>query len=444
MVQTLIRLPFAGATLVTQGVGNGFSHTGSSHFAYDFDLDFGQQVLAVAAGRVVAMRETVVDGGPASYAGDPSLGPSNIGNFVTLEHVINGRVFYSSYFHLRQGSVPLTVGSVVEEGTVLGQVGNTGARSGTHLHVQFGATAIQWQAGLVAYAAPTSTNSTLAQELRFVGYDGVASLTAGSRVTGALAGDFAANTGTEAELALGVTGSGAVALPRDMDWFRIEVQAGQSYTVTVNAAAGSSLDAHLRLHDANGRLIGSDDDSGPGSNARLNFVANQTTHLFLSAGGFGNSTGTYTVSFDPRGVMKTGTAGADHLTGGLGNDQLRGLSGHDTLIAGAGNDRLSGDAGNDVLYGGTGRDVIDGGTGRDTLFGGSGADVFVFQQGDGIDSLRDFQNGFDRIQVEGVRGFSALAFSTAVGGTWVDYGNGAVYVRGMTPAQFDASDFIFA
>ena len=113
MVQTLIRLPFAGSTLVTQGVGNGFSHTGGTHFAYDFDLDFGQQVLAVAAGRVVAMRETVVDGRPASFAGDPSLGPSNVGNFVTLEHVINGRVFYSSYFHLRQGSVPLTIGSVV-------------------------------------------------------------------------------------------------------------------------------------------------------------------------------------------------------------------------------------------------------------------------------------------------------------------------------------------
>jgi Ca2+-binding RTX toxin-like protein len=444
MVQTLIRLPFSGATVVTQGVGNGFSHTGATHFAYDFDLDFGQQVLAVAAGRVVAMRETVVDGRPASFAGDPSLGPSNIGNFVTLEHVINGRVFYSSYFHLRQGSVPLSVGSVVEEGDVLGQVGNTGARSGTHLHVQFGTTAVQWQAGLVAYAAPSSANTLLAQELRFVGYDGVGALGAGSTVTAGAASDFAANTGTEAHLALNTPGSGAIALPRDLDWFRIEVQAGQSYTVSVNAADGSSLDAFLRLHDANGQMISSDDDSGPGSNARLNFVANQTTHLFLSAGGFGNSTGSYTVGFEPRGVTKTGGAGADRLTGGLGADQLRGLSGNDTLIASAGNDRLSGDAGNDVLYGGTGRDVIDGGSGRDTLFGGSGVDVFVFQQGDGIDSLRDFQNGVDRLQVEGVRGFSALTFSTAVGGTWVDYGNGAVYVRGMTPGQFDSSDFIFA
>jgi Ca2+-binding RTX toxin-like protein len=444
MVKTLIRLPFAGATLVTQGVGNGFSHAGATHFAYDFDLDFGQQVLAVAAGRVVAMRESVVDGGPTSYAGDPSLGASNIGNFVTLEHVINGRVFYSSYFHLRQGSVPLTIGSVVEEGHVLGQVGNTGARSGTHLHVQFGTTTVQWQAGLVANAAPSSAHSLLAHELRFVGYDGVATLGAGSTVTAGAASDFAANTGTTAHLALNTPGSGAIALPRDLDWFRIEVQAGQSYTVSVNAGAGSSLNTVLRLHDANGQMIGLDDDSGPGSNARLHFVANQTTHLFLSAGGFGNSTGSYIVGFEPRGVTMTGGAAADRLTGGLGADRLHGLSGNDTLIASAGNDRLSGDAGNDLLYGEIGRDVIDGGNGRDTLFGGSGVDVFVFQQGDGIDSLRDFQNGVDRLQVEGVRGFSALAFSAAVGGTWVDYGNGTVHVRGMTPGQFDSSDFIFA
>lgn len=443
MVQTLIRLPFSGAAVVTQGIGNGFSHTGATHFAYDFDLDFGQRVLAVAAGRVVAMRETVMDGGPASYAGDPSLGPSNIGNFVTLEHVINGRVFYSSYFHLRQGSVPLTIGSRVEEGDVLGQVGNTGARTGTHLHVQFGTQAIQWAAGLVAYAAPTSANAMLADELRFVGYDGQAALGSRSTVVAGAASDFAANTGTEAVLMLGTPGSGAIALPRDQDWFRIEVAAGQRYTVTVDAAEGSSLDAFLRLHDARGRLIGSDDDSGAGSNARLHFVANQTTYLFLSAGGFGSSTGNYTVSFDPRGVSKTGGFGADRLTGSAGADVLSGRAGNDTLIGAASNDRLSGDAGADVLYGGTGRDVIDGGTGRDVLFGGSGADVFVFQQGDGIDSLRDFQNGLDRIQIEGARGFSSLAFSAGVGGTWVDYGDGAVFVRGMTRGQFDASDFIF-
>lgn len=444
MVQTLIRLPFEGATSVTQGIGGSFSHTGSLHYSYDFDLDFGQQVLAMAAGRVVAMRETVVDGGPASYSGDPSLGSSNIGNFVTLEHTINGRTFYSSYFHLRYGSVPLTVGSVVEEGTVLGQVGNTGVRSGTHLHVQFGTTAIQWTAGIVANASQTTDNIAFANEVRFVGYDAVSALGAGSTVTAGAASDFAANTGTEAVLALNGTGTGSIALARDMDWFRIEVEAGQRYTVTVDAASGSNLYAYLRLYDALGRLMGSDDDNGPGNNSALSFLANQTTHLFLSAGGYGNTTGSYSVGFAPKGISEAGGAGADVLTAGLGADTLRGWPGNDTLSGQAGRDRLLGDSGNDVIYGGSAADTMDGGTGRDTLFGGTGADVFIFQQGDGIDSLRDFQNGVDRMRVEGVGSFAALSFSAAVGGTWVDYGNGAVYVRGVAQSQFDSSDFIFA
>lgn len=444
MVQTLIRLPFEGATTVTQSVGGAASHSGNTYFAYDFDLDFGQRVLAVAAGRVVSMRETVVDGGAYSYSGDPSLGPSNIGNFVTLEHIINGEKFYSSYFHLRQGSVPLVVGAWVDEGEVLGQVGNTGVRSGTHLHFQFGASAVQWQAGIVANAAVTSTNLAMSDELRFIGYDGNSALGRGSAVRGGAAGDLPANTGTEAVLALNGTGTGSIGLPRDMDWFRIDVKAGQSYTVTVDAASGSSLDAFLRLHDSQGRLIATDDTSGPGWNAKLTFTAQYTTHLFLSAGGYGNSTGNYVVGFVPRGIARDGTAFADRMTGGAGADTLWGGGGSDVIYGLDGNDRLMGGTGQDAIYGGNGRDRLDGDSGNDTMSGGSGADVFVFQQADGRDTVRDFQNGVDRISVEGVRSVAGLTAWAGVGGTWLDYGNGEVFLQGVSRSQLDSSDFIFA
>ena len=443
MVLTLIRLPFEGATRVTQTLGGGAGHSGSQTYAYDFELDFGQSVLAVARGRVVALRETVVDGGARSYAGDPSLGPSNIGNFVTLEHTVNGRTFYTSYFHLRQNSVPLSIGQVIEEGDVLGQVGNTGARSGTHLHVQFGTTAIQWQAGLVANAAVTSANGTLANELRFVGYDAVTSLATGSAVSGGAAGDFAANTGTEAVLVMNSTGSGSIATPRDMDWFRIEVVAGQSYRVTVDAAAGSSLDAYLRLYDAQGRLVAQDDDSGAGSNALLSFTANQTTQLYLSAGGYGSSTGAYTVSFTPKGMALLGTAGADTLRGGAGADTLSGGAGADVLYGQDGNDRLTGGTGRDLLYGGAGADRLQGSAGNDTLWGGAGADHFVFQQGDGVDVIRDFQNGMDKIALIG-GSLAGVTVATATGGVVIDYGLGEVFLQNVTRAQIDASDFVFA
>lgn len=443
MVQTLIRLPFEGAIRVMQGIGGSYSHTGSLTYAYDFDLAFGQEVLAMARGRVVGFRETIIDGGPASYVGDPSLGTSNIGNFVTLEHTINGRSFYSSYFHLRHGSVPLVLGQMVEEGDVLGQVGNTGVRSGTHLHLQFGATPITWTAGIVANAGVSAANSLLSSELRFVGYDTLTALAAGSTVLGATDGDFAANTGTEAVLYPGSPGSGSIATARDLDWFRIEVQAGQSYTVTVDAATGSALDPVLRLHDANGALLASDNDSGAGSNARLSFTANQTTHLFLSASGLGASLGGYSVSLQPKGITRSGTIGADTLTGGAGADTLKGLAGNDRLSGLDAADLLMGGWGRDTILGGAGADRIEGGAGRDTLYGGSGADHFVFRQGDGTDSLRDFQNGTDKIVLQGAGGYAALGFSSAAGGLWLDYGNGTVFLSNVTRAQIDAADFIF-
>lgn len=442
MVQTLIRLPFAGSTTVMQSVGGSYSHTGTSTYAYDFDLDFGTSVLAAAAGRVVSLRETVVDGGAYSYTGDPSIGTSGIGNYVTLEHQINGRTFYSSYFHLRNGSVPLRVGDVVEEGDVLGQVGNTGYRAGTHLHFQFGAVPITWTAGQVAYAGATLSNQGLAADLRFVGYDATTQLVKNAFVTGGVGGDLAANSGTDGMIPLFGHGTGAVGLARDMDWFRIEVQAGKTYTLTEITTAGA-LDPYLRLFDANGRLIGSDDDSGPGKSAQLSFVANATTHMFVAAGGYGSTTGSYDVGYAIRGVSRTGGFGADSLVGGDGADTIFGGAGRDSLRGYGYDDVISGDSGGDFLSGGNGRDTVDGGTGSDTLYGGAGADRFVFQQGDGVDSLRDFQNGLDRISLEGAGSYGALTFITASNGTWVDYGNGQVLLNGISRGLLNASDFLF-
>lgn len=443
MVQTLIRLPFTGASPVTAGVGSSHGHTGGLTYSYDFDMAFGQSVLAVAAGRVVAMRETILDGAASSYSGDPSLGTSNIGNFVTVEHQINGRVFYATYAHLRHGSVPLTLGATVDEGQVLGQVGHTGLRTGSHLHLQFGTSLISWSAGLVANAGATTANAGLFADLRFVGYEGYSTLTSGFSYTGAAATDLPANTGTEAVLHLNGQSTGTVSTIADKDWFRIEVQAGQTYTLSLDAGQGSTLDAFLRLHDATGRLIASDDDTGPGQNALLTFTALSTTHLFVSAGGYGASTGAYVLGFAPRSVERFGTTGADVMTGGSAADILWGRSGNDVISGQSGNDRLSGDAGADSLYGGFGNDRVDGGIGNDLVFGGAGADLFVFEQGDGRDTLRDFQNGSDRLVIDGPLHFGQLTFVATLAGTWVDYGNGEVFLTGVSRAQLDASDFIF-
>lgn len=49
-----------------------------------------------------------------------------------------------------------------------------------------------------------------------------------------------------------------------------------------------------------------------------------------------------------------------------------------------------GQDGNDVLRGGFGDDVLSGGRGTDTLSGGFGSDTFIFSDGDGPDTITDF------------------------------------------------------
>ncbi|QBC28078.1 hypothetical protein U737_14895 [Methylomonas sp. LW13] len=58
-------------------------------------------------------------------------------------------------------------------------------------------------------------------------------------------------------------------------------------------------------------------------------------------------------------------------------------------------DRLYGYESADSLYGGDGDDVLTGGSGDDNLLGGAGRDTFVFNLGDGIDTIHDaLLNGY--------------------------------------------------
>ena len=92
-----------------------------------------------------------------------------------------------------------------------------------------------------------------------------------------------------------------------------------------------------------------------------------------------------------------GGDGADQLVGDVGNDELYGEAGDDLLVGDspffpdqAGTDSLYGGDGNDVLQGGGGNDYLEGGTGNDTLNGGNGTDIYLFQLGDGTDTIVDF------------------------------------------------------
>ena len=107
-----------------------------------------------------------------------------------------------------------------------------------------------------------------------------------------------------------------------------------------------------------------------------------------------------------------GEAGNDQLEGGEGDDVLIGGAGHDVLEGGAGQDELQGGEGDDVLSGGAGHDVLFGEGGNDTLSGGSGNDTLiggagfdVLSGGDGHDEL---QGGSDNDLLMGGAGDDRL------------------------------------
>lgn len=85
------------------------------------DMTSGSIIVATAKGKVTAMRNTVT-----GY--NESL---SSGNYVTLSH---GNNIYTTYCHMKHGSVKVKVGDIVEIGQVLGEKGSTGFSTGPHLH----------------------------------------------------------------------------------------------------------------------------------------------------------------------------------------------------------------------------------------------------------------------------------------------------------------------
>jgi len=160
--------------------------------------------------------------------------------------------------------------------------------------------------------------------------------------------------------------------------------------------------------------------------------------------------------FDPTGhqgdpAFILGSSKGDLLAGHNGNDTLEGFAGDDHLKGRDGNDRLLGGAGNDELEGGAGNDLLIGGAGDDVLYGGAGADRFVFASGDGVDEIKDFEAGVDKIDLSaaGVTSFDDLVIT---GGRWwtdvqIAYGGDTLRLdTGWRPSlpELTASDFLFA
>ncbi|MEG5034449.1 calcium-binding protein [Microcoleus sp. AT3-D2] len=140
-----------------------------------------------------------------------------------------------------------------------------------------------------------------------------------------------------------------------------------------------------------------------------------------------------------------GTPGNDVLTGTPGSDTINGLAGDDVLTGLRGNDIINGGDGSDNLSGAKGFDTLNGGLGNDNLGGGAGNDVFVLGAGLGVDTISDFSNSQDTIQLINGLTFGQLSISAGTNSTLIrvaSSGEVLAALIGVAPNFIGPEDFV--
>ncbi|HOJ62931.1 MAG TPA: peptidoglycan DD-metalloendopeptidase family protein [Spirochaetota bacterium] len=90
-------------------------------------LSYNEQVYASYDGIVEAVSDAASD----NPVGKPNFLATN---YVQIKHIIDGKVYYTVYYHLKKGSIRVSVGDKVSKGEHIGNIGNSGISYAPHLH----------------------------------------------------------------------------------------------------------------------------------------------------------------------------------------------------------------------------------------------------------------------------------------------------------------------
>ena len=160
----------------------------------------------------------------------------------------------------------------------------------------------------------------------------------------------------------------------------------------VHIAGGELANDRIVINGVGGDTVNVNGTSGPDT---MNVVASPL------AGYARTIVSGYTIPVDVSGSLTlnvNGLAGNDMITGGNG---LAALGIQIVYDGGDGDDTIIGGDGNDIIIGGAGNDTVSGGRGNDVILLGDGNDTFVWNPGDGSDT------------VEGQAGTNTLVFNGA-------------------------------
>ena len=115
--------------------------------------------------------------------------------------------------------------------------------------------------------------------------------------------DYAAAPTTTGTVVVGGSATGNIDVPGDQDWFAVTLEAGKLYRFDLTgwSPGDNTLGVpYLRgIYDANGvQHEGTTDVGGGGSdsNSRVHFRPDEDATYYVSAGGYSNAVGTYTLA----------------------------------------------------------------------------------------------------------------------------------------------------
>lgn len=227
-------------------------------------------------------------------------------------------------------------------------------------------------------------------------------LTIASTVINGTSGDDVLNGAAGNDIVTGFEGDDTINGFEGNDIYYYDLGDGNDVVTDIGGAdkvilgSAINLDNFNSFNDGFGNLVLEVYDSQSGTTTSM-IITN-----YFSAGG---NNIIETVEFAVGGLNITGTNASETLTGTGFFDYIRGRDGDDTINGGLGDDRLRGDDGNDIingeegddrLEGRTGDDTLTGGLGDDTLEGRNGNDTYIYNIGDGDDTIID-TSGTDQI-----------------------------------------------
>ncbi|GKU81150.1 peptidoglycan DD-metalloendopeptidase family protein [Niallia sp. NCCP-28] len=101
-------------------ISNAFQKSGpNKHFGTDFAAKGNHKIIASASGTV-----------------SKSYYSNSYGECIMILHTINGITYETVYAHLQKGSRKVLAGQKVQQGQLIGIMGNTGNSTGQHLHYE--------------------------------------------------------------------------------------------------------------------------------------------------------------------------------------------------------------------------------------------------------------------------------------------------------------------